>query len=143
MNPDSHKDTAGRSNSAKTEAERWSAQNEQQRPPMNNAEQRGVEKAHAKNPASGAPESPQSKETFPKRTERPGDAGLANEVRPGLGTRGAATAAPQNKSAPHEDHEPLGRNAPLPPREPREQKPNSLAREQERDTGVSGHSGAD
>src|SRR3954468_14021152 len=77
----------------------------------------------------GRPESPQSNATFPKRSEKPGEAGLANEARPGLGTRqdegakqddglqplkrGAANAQPQ-------DREPLGRNAPLPKREPRE-----------------------
>jgi hypothetical protein len=99
----------------------------------------------------GRPESPQSNATFPKRSEKPGEAGLANEARPGLGTRqdeganqddglqplkrGPAQPSPQ-------DHEPLGRNAPLPKREPREQK-NDPAREAERDTGVTGHTGAD
>jgi hypothetical protein len=94
----------------------------------------------------GAPESPASNETFPRRTERPGDAGLANETRPGLGTRAADRAGSdhrENKKAVRQDHEPLGRNAPLPPRQPREQKPDSPAHERERDTGVSGHSGAD
>lgn len=88
-------------------------------------------------------ESKASKETFPKRTRRPGPAaGLANETRPGLGTRGEGTKAPppQTRPTPH-DHEPLGRDAPDIPREPREQPSDSVAHELERDTGVSGHSG--
>ena len=96
--------------------------------------------------SGGAPESPASNETFSHRTERPGDAGLANAARPGLGTRAgerAGTGHRQDEKPVRQDHEPLGRNAPLPPRQPREQKPDSPAHERERDTGVSGHTGAD
>jgi hypothetical protein len=38
------------------------------------------------------------------------------------------------------DREPLGRNAPLAPKSPREQKPDSRAQEEQRDTGMSGKS---
>jgi hypothetical protein len=102
------------------------------------------------------PESRQSNETFPHRTERPGEAGLANEVRPGLGSRKEETKGrkveetkkptePKKGKGPAgaHDHEPRGRNAPLPPREPREQRPGTMEREEERDTGVSGHSSGD
>jgi hypothetical protein len=93
----------------------------------------------------GKPESPASNETFPRRTERPGEAGLANQTRPGLGEREGSDdglkplRATKGKPTPH-DKEPLGRDAPLPPRAPREQKPDSVAHEQERDTGMSGQS---
>lgn len=92
-----------------------------------------------------APDSPASKETFAERTRRPGDVGLANESRPGLGSRAADDgSAPLRKTGGRptpQDAEPLGRNAPLPPREPREQKSDPAAREQERDTEASGQSG--
>lgn len=96
------------------------------------------------NPSTGRPESPQSNETFPKRTAKPGDTGLANEARPGLGSRDdGMKPLPKggSKPSPH-DQEPLGRNAPLAEREPREQK-SDPARDAERDTGVSGHSSGD
>ena len=89
----------------------------------------------------GKPESAESQETFPHRTERPGEAGLANERRPGLGSRGAAEEGARPKKSAPEDREPLGRNAPLTPREPREQKPDSVAAAPERDTGASGQMG--
>jgi hypothetical protein len=89
----------------------------------------------------GKPESPQSKETFEHRTERPGEAGLANERRPGLGSRGRGEQKPAPTKFVAQDSEPLGRNAPLPPRQPREQKPDARAAEQERDTGASGQMG--
>jgi hypothetical protein len=69
--------------------------------------------------------------------------------RPGLGTRTdddgmkpVKTGA--NRPTPHDD-EPLGRNAPLPPdtakkRSPQEQEADLFAQQQERSTGVSGHS---
>jgi len=81
-----------------------------------------------------------------QRVRPPGEAGLANEVRPGLGTRtadaepageakakdmvAAASADPQKLPKP-----PLNRPA------PREQRPDSFAHEQERDTGAPGLSG--
>jgi hypothetical protein len=88
------------------------------------------------------PESQGSKNTFPKRTKRPGEAGLANEARPGLGSRGRLdqTAGDKKSSNTPHDTEPQGRNAVLPPRQPREQPSDSLAHELERDTGVSGQS---
>ncbi len=96
-------------------------------------------------PRPGAPESPASNESFPHRTEPPGEAGLANEARPGLGTREnrddgtKPLRADKTPPAPH-DHEPLGRDAPLTPKAPREQPPDSPAHETERDTGMSGQS---
>lgn len=91
---------------------------------------------------AGRPESPQSKETFPHRTERPGEAGLANEKRPGLGSRGPAEeGAPQRMKPVQHDNEPLGRHAPQTPREPREQKADSAATALEHDTGASGKMG--
>lgn len=92
-----------------------------------------------------------------QRTKLPGDVGLANEQRPGLGTRAKKTPQakpakktsarkPKSKRTPH-DHDPLGRDAPLPPAKPRpaprEDPSDTFAREQERDTGVSGHMGGD
>jgi hypothetical protein len=76
---------------------------------------------------------------------KPDHSGLANEPRPGLGAREDDGQKPRPKGAtqpsPH-DREPLGRDAPLPKREPQEQEDNQ-ARETERDTGVSGHSSGD
>lgn len=103
----------------------------------------------------GAGESAASKATFPKRRKKPGEVGLANELRPGLGTRAktgqakVAKLGSKTKSAGsvRYDKEPLGRVAPLPRskawREPREQASDSFAHELERDTGVSGHAGGD
>ena len=93
-----------------------------------------------------------------QRTKLPGDAGLANEQRPGLGTRAKKTpqAKPAKKTAARKpakskrtpsDREPLGRDAPLPPAKPRsaprENPSDTFSREQERDTGVSGHMSGD
>jgi hypothetical protein len=73
------------------------------------------------------------------------DSGLANEPRPGLGAREDDGTRPlkyaKTKPSPQDD-EPQGRHAPLENREPREQT-DGPAHEAERDTGVSGHSGAD
>ena len=67
-----------------------------------------------------------------QRQRRPGEAGLANEARPGLGTRAAeketSAAAESDQAAPVR----------RPPR--REQDSASLAQEMQRSTGVSGHS---
>jgi len=80
---------------------------------------------------------------FSKPTPPPAKSGLANEARPGLGsrTKPAKREAKPLSAAPH-DHEPLGRDKPLDSPAPREQAPNSRAHAQERDTGVSGHTGA-
>lgn len=105
----------------------------------------------AQSRGAAAPARKPSRESFPPRTRKPGEVGLANEARPGLGTRGQPPAA--GKSPPRapgasgtnrirSDREPLGRDAPLPPAKPRpkrrEQAPDSLAHELERATGVSG-----
>jgi hypothetical protein len=100
-------------------------------------------------------ESAASRKTFPQRRKKPGEVGLANEVRPGLGTRAKASRAKETKAGSKAkpaktvryDKEPLGRVAPLPPakprRAPREQAPDSFAHELEHDTGVSGHASGD
>jgi hypothetical protein len=99
---------------------------------------------------AGAPESPASNDTFSHRTKKPGEAGLANEARPGLGTRGRKPAAPppdrksreggsvadRQRSSREPNDQPL-------PREPKEQQPDSFAQQEERDTRVSGHAGND
>jgi hypothetical protein len=94
----------------------------------------------------GAPESKESIETFPQRSKRPGAVGLANEARPGLGTRGVdndpgAAPAAEEDSSPAADAK---KSPPQPPEQrpsPQEQDPDSLAQELQRDTGVSGHMG--
>jgi hypothetical protein len=96
-----------------------------------------------------ARESKPSRETSPKRTQKPGEVGLANEVRPGLGTRTKTKSsnAPVVQRKTKTDREPLGRVAPLPPSKrrssPREQPSDAFARELEHDTGVSGHASGD
>ncbi len=104
---------------------------------------------------SGAPESRPSNETFPHRTDPPGKAGLANEARPGLGTRADETAGSKPGDARLPDPEQENDDLPLRqrssrepndkplPRDPQEQRPDTWAREEERDTGVSGHLGGD
>jgi hypothetical protein len=111
--------------------------------------ERRIEEARnqANAPRGGAPESPQSRETFPERTKKPGKVGLANEARPGLGSRAddADPAAPPKKKTAKKaatDGKPTatkrGYEEPRP--EPREQPPNTMAHEQERQTGMSGQS---
>lgn len=100
----------------------------------------------------GQPESPESKETFAQRERKPGDAGLANEARPGLGTRAdetdpAASERVKGRSRRRAKVDDTGKPKATPygyeePRpEPREQAPDTLAHEQERSTGTSGHMG--
>ena len=95
----------------------------------------------------GAPETPGSRATFPKRTRKPGDVGLADEVRPGLGSRAFyADPSPIPEGPPEEatstaKPEATPRGYEEPPPEPREQPPDSMAHEQQRSTGVSGHMG--
>ena len=98
-----------------------------------------------------SPESAGSRETFPEREKKPRDVGLANEARPGLGTRAdrgpheedIAPPKPTARKQKEDNDKPkatrYGYNEPRP--EPREQDPDSLAHEQERQTGVSGHTG--
>lgn len=92
-------------------------------------------------------ESKASRETFSKRTRKPGAVGLANEARAGLGSRGKLARRKKSgtlrRGAVREDREPLGRNAPVHRPAPREQPANSVAHELERHTGVSGHMAAD
>jgi hypothetical protein len=103
--------------------------------------------AHGKPVSGGAPETPESRATFPKRTEKPGHAGLANEARPGLGTRGDDPNAGKKAEAPPREAKSRAkpratkRGYEEPPPAPREQAPDTLEHEQERSTGVSGHSG--
>ena len=128
-------------------AKKWSRENERQSPPMDEQEQRSVQQSRAKAGADhrrGAPESAESKQTFPKREQRPGEAGLANEARPGLGTRADENDPAENPSrsrAQDDGMEPPKANpkAHRQPRpEPREQAPDTMAHEMERSTGVSG-----
>lgn len=88
-------------------------------------------------------ESRPSRETFPRRTERPGETGLANEARPGLGRRGNHQPAKQPPAAAPRDRDPLGRDKPIVRPAPREQKSDTRASELERDTGVSGRAAGD
>jgi hypothetical protein len=95
----------------------------------------------------GRPESAASRETFTERTRKPGDAGLANEARPGLGSRTEnqseppvpASAPPEAKSPGKPKATPHGYEEPRPA--PRDQPPDTRAHEEERSTGVSGQSG--
>ena len=90
----------------------------------------------------GTPDTPKS-----QRAKKPGNGGLANEPRPGLGSRGdyadpapiPTEPLPEAKSASKPEATKHGYEEPRP--EPREQPPDSLAHEQERSTGVSGHLG--
>src|SRR3954467_14684807 len=94
----------------------------------------------------GTHESPASLATFPQRTKRPGQVGLANEARPGLGTRSIDDAPGDQPSLPQaeDDSKAESKIQPPPTRrpEPTEQDPDSLQHILERDTGVSGHSGS-
>lgn len=122
---------------------------------MNTPSDKGPRGERAPQRRSGAPESRQSKETFPARTAPPGEVGLANETRPGLGTRrdepfpGEPPHAPAEKpgdagedNVARHQHSSIEPNDKPLPREPREQGPDSWAHEEEHDTGVSGHLGS-
>lgn len=89
-----------------------------------------------------------------QRLPRPGAAGLANENRPGLGTRADPTsnrqeyqghggsAAPGGKPASDEPDRAAAQAAQSTERPaPREQRSDSLAQEEQRSTGMSGQSG--
>lgn len=117
---------------------------------MNSSNKRRDEPPRNQKPATGQPESPESRETFVKREQRPGEVGLANEVRPGLGTRSQAETVRNNPAAAPKPARPVvdpnqpkatryGYDEPRP--EPREQPADSPEHEAERSTGVSGHSG--
>lgn len=84
-------------------------------------------------------------DAFQKRKKRLGQAGLANEARPGLGTRadegvtkreeGTALKQPGKPRAPA-----AARNYREPAPAPQEQRPDTMAHELERSTGMSGQS---
>lgn len=103
-------------------------------------------------PETGQPETAESRETFAEREKRPGEVGLANEARPGLGTRAEDEEARNDPAEARERvDKPLVKDSGKPkatrygysePRpEPREQDANSLAHELERQTGASGQMG--
>lgn len=77
-----------------------------------------------------------------QRTERPGEAGLANENRPGLGTRAESKegeADPRRRPVDvQRAASDQGQTTKRP--DPREQRSDSLAQEQQRSTGMSGMS---
>ena len=91
-------------------------------------------------------------ERIEQRTTRPGEAGLANENRPGLGTRGDPTSNQQEKQGRGGSAQQPGkggtkggsRSVDPTPKEPRpkpnEQRSDSLEQEQQRSTGMSGQS---
>jgi hypothetical protein len=93
-----------------------------------------------------AHDSADSVETFPLHSKHPGQVGLANEARPGLGSR---TPWREDEGEPLveidvADVAGLQSVVPRPPErrhEPAEQDSGSLAQQLERETGVSGHSG--
>ena len=95
---------------------------------------------------SGAGESAGSRETFPQRTRKPGEVGLANEPRPGLGSRADDDADETRPTSPPPDAKgpgkpkatPRGYEEPRPA--PRDQPPDSRAHDEERSTGISGQS---
>lgn len=79
-------------------------------------------------------------------TKKPGHVGLANEARPGLGTRedngdpAAAAEKPLQEATSKTKPRATKRGYEEPRPAPREQPSNSLAHEQERSTGMSGQS---
>jgi hypothetical protein len=97
----------------------------------------------------GAKESPESIKALPLRAKKPGQVGLANETRPGLGTRAYGNSSEEpsvSEEQPPTENRANKRPAkvPKPPierGERSEQDPTSLAQEQQRSTGVSGHAG--
>ena len=103
--------------------------------------------AHGQPVKGGAPEPRESRSTAKQRTKKPGSAGLANEARPGLGTRADGgvpmdmpkTPLKEAKSRSKPEATRHGYEEPRP--EPREQESDSRAHEEERSTGESGHSG--
>jgi|SRR5215216_4770163 len=112
---------------------------------MNNPKSPAKNKTARSGQHPGAPESPGSLETFPERTKRPGQVGLANEARPGLGTRSDDESKGDQPLPPdaNDTSESATKIQPPPTRrpEPVEQDPDSRQHDLERDTGVSGHSG--
>lgn len=131
--------------SRRAAAEEWSRQNDEQRSTRAASQDPQEQSAAAPRTGQQRDESGQSgAQRAAQRTTRPGHAGLANEVRPGLGTRaetredegkdGASLKAPDVQRAASDG----GQTTKRP--EPREQRSDSLAQEQQRSTGVSGMS---
>jgi hypothetical protein len=95
---------------------------------------------------SSGQKSAKARKATPRRKQKPGDVGLANEPRPGLGARrndaDPVRALEDVADDPADSSEPKatkhGYEEPRP--DPREQAPDSLAHDEERSTGVSGHS---
>src|SRR5687768_9432062 len=94
--------------------------------------------AHGRPVEGGAPESKESRQTFPKRQQKPGEVGLANEARPGLGTRGdeadpskaeGKPGSPADSAADSGRPQATKHGYEEPRPAPREQPPDSLAHE--------------
>ena len=103
--------------------------------------------AHGRPVKGGAPETEGSRSTAKQRRKKPGSVGLANEARPGLGTRAddgrkrPRPDTPMKEATSRSKPEATRRGYEEPRPEPREQAPDSMAHEEERSTGESGHSG--
>jgi hypothetical protein len=101
----------------------------------------------AKSDSTGPRGSAKARKAVSNRQKKPGHAGLANESRPGLGTRNDdpdPAHMPEGQTAEGKQHgRPKatmhGYEEPRP--EPREQTDDPLTRDEERSTGVSGHMG--
>jgi hypothetical protein len=128
--------------SRKDAAKEWSRQNDEQRSTRAATQDPEVEKAEQQRTGQHRDESGQSgAQRSEQRTEPPGEAGLANENRPGLGTRAAHTDQPLTRGRPvdvQRQASDQGQTTKRP--EPREQRSDSLAQEQQRSTGMSGMS---
>lgn len=107
--------------------------------PRGNRRAAGADRADRK----GA-ERDQHVDAFKKRELRPGSSGLANEARPGLGTRADEGAAKREEGAPLKPWRSRATKAAKsyrePPPAPQEEPADELVQEQERSTGMSGQS---
>jgi hypothetical protein len=120
---------------------------------IEDARQRQIAPEPTKDRAQGravkgaAPKTRGSRSTAKQRTKKPRNVGLANEARPGLGTREddgrkrARPDAPMKEAKSRSKPQATRRGYEEPRPEPREQASDSMAHEEERSTGVSGHSG--
>jgi hypothetical protein len=101
-------------------------------------------KSGADRPDRRAGERAQHGDALKKRELRPGEVGLANEARPGLGTRGDESRAKPQKDLPLDSGAPRAPEAAKTHRSPRpapQEPADALTQEQERSTGISGQSG--
>jgi hypothetical protein len=128
--------------SRKEAAKEWSRQNDEQRSTRAATQDPEVERNETRHAGAHRDESGQSGEQrSEQRVQRPGEAGLANENRPGLGTRAEGGDQPDPRDRPvdvQRQASDQGQTTKRP--EPREQKSDSLAQEQQRSTGMSGMS---